>query len=58
MTLEKELKHAKDPIFDHQKQKPDTKSQQEKWPKENNKTDILQMGLHSRLVNVYLVLRH
>ncbi len=28
--------------------KPDTKSQQEKWEEENNKTDILQMGLHSR----------
>ncbi len=28
--------------------KPDTKSQQERWEKENNETDILQMGLHSR----------
>ncbi len=28
--------------------KPDTKSQHEKWQKENNKTDILQKGLHSR----------
>ncbi len=27
--------------------KPDTKSQQEKWQKENNETDILQMGLRS-----------
>ncbi len=26
--------------------KPDTKSQQEKWQKENNKTDILQMVLY------------
>jgi hypothetical protein len=45
MTLEKELKGAKDSIF--LTTKPDTKSQQEKWQKENNKTDILQMGLHS-----------
>jgi hypothetical protein len=49
MTLEKELKWTKDPIFLTTKnKKPDTKSQQEKWQKENNKTDILQMGLHSR----------
>jgi hypothetical protein len=48
-TLEKELKRAKDPIFLTTKnEKPDTKSQQEKWQTENNKTDILQMGLHSR----------
>jgi hypothetical protein len=49
MTLEKELKRAKDPILLTTKnEKPDTKSQQQKWQKENNKTDILQMGLHSR----------
>jgi hypothetical protein len=29
--------------------KPDTKSQQEKWQKENNKTDTLQMGLHFKV---------
>jgi hypothetical protein len=49
MTLEKELKWAKDPVFFTTKnEKPDTKSQQDKWQKENNKTDNLQMGLHSR----------
>jgi hypothetical protein len=49
MTQEKELKWGKDPIFLTTKnKKPDTKSQQEKWQKENNETDILQMGLHSR----------
>ncbi len=51
MTLEKELKRAKDPIFLTTKnKKPETKSQQEKWQKENKETDILQMGLHSRWV--------
>ena len=49
MTLEKELKRAKDPIFLTTKnKKPDAKYQQEKLQKENNKRDILQMGLHSR----------
>ncbi len=49
MTLEKELKRAKDTFFLTTKnKKPDIKSQQEKWQKENNKTDIHQMGLHSR----------
>ncbi len=49
MTLEKELKRANDPFFLTTKnKKPDTKSQQQKWQKENNKRDILQMGLKSR----------
>ncbi len=58
MTLEEELKLAKDPILLTTKnKKPDTKSPQEKWQKEKKETDILQMGLHSRWVNLYLVLR-
>ncbi len=57
MTLEKELKQAKDPFFWTTKnKKPDAKYQQEKLQKENNERDILQMGLHSRWVNLYLVL--
>jgi hypothetical protein len=49
MTLEEELKLAKDPILLTTKnKKPDTKSPQEKWQKEKKETDILQMGLHSR----------
>jgi hypothetical protein len=49
MTLEKELKQAKDPIFLKTKnEKPDAKYQQEKLQKENNKRDILQKGFHSR----------
>jgi hypothetical protein len=49
MTIQKELKWAKDPIvLTTKNKKPDTKSQQEKWQKENNETDILQMGFHSR----------
>ncbi len=48
MTLEKELKQAKDPIFLTTKnKKPDAKYQQEELQKENNKRDILQMGLYS-----------
>ncbi len=49
MTLEKELKRAKGPIFLTTKnEKPDTKLQQEKWQKESNERNILQMGLNSR----------
>jgi hypothetical protein len=49
MTLEKELKRAKDPIILTTKnKKPDAKYQQEKLQRENNERDILQMGLHSR----------
>ncbi len=57
MTVEKELKRAKDPIFLTTKnEKPDAKYQQGKLQKENIKGDILQMGLHSRWVNLYLLL--
>jgi hypothetical protein len=49
MTLEKELKQAKDPIlFTTKNKKPDTKSEQEKLKKENKERDILQLGLKSR----------
>jgi hypothetical protein len=47
MTLEKELKRAKDPIFLTTKnEKPDAKYQQEKLQKENNERDILQKWVY------------
>jgi hypothetical protein len=35
-------------ILTTKNEKPDAKSQQEKWQKENNERDILQMGLKPR----------
>ncbi len=46
MTLEKDKPRIH--FLTTKNEKPDTKSQQEKWQKENNKRDILQMGLKSR----------
>jgi hypothetical protein len=50
MTLEKELKQAKDPIFltTTNKKPNDTRSEQEKFQKDNKERDILQLCLNSR----------
>jgi hypothetical protein len=47
MTLEKELQSQGSNFLTTKNKMPDTKSQQEKWQKENSKTGIIQMGLHS-----------
>jgi hypothetical protein len=50
MTLEKELKQAKNPIFliTKSKKPDDTNYEQEKLPTKNKEKDILQLGLKSR----------